>query len=77
MSWLKLTNKETKIASQTFVKNKNKTLVKTYNTYSNQFYLDRTGSLHIYNLTLNDAGNYTCIRNNNGNLTVGLDVFGE
>ena len=85
MSWLKGIDNETTIARLTFVNNSNTTFVRTYNTYSNRFYLDRTGSLHIYNLTLNDVGNYSnagyysnvCMYKSNDDLVVQLDVVGE
>ena len=45
--------------------------------YLNRFYLDRAGTLTIHNLTLWDAGNYTCHRTGKKDLVVTLNMIGK
>ena len=63
------------IVRKTFF-NKNRT-VKANFTIDDRYHLDRLGNLSIHNLTLNDAGNYTCVRINNDNLVVQVVVAGK
>ena len=63
------------IVRKTFF-NKNAT-VKAGFTSDDRYHLDVLGNLSIHNLALHDAGNYICIRTNNDNLVVQLDVAGK
>ena len=76
ISWIRgVADKDKIIARQKFViKDKIK---KTKFAYSDRYHLDRASNLAIHNLTLDDAGNYTCIRNYNDNWVVQLDVLGK
>ena len=68
-------NNVTAIVSQTIFKNQNQTI--TSNASSNRFDLDRSGTLTIHNLTLEDSGYYTCLRTGKISLIVKLDVIGK
>ena len=68
-------NNVTAIVSQTIIKNQNKSI--TSNASGNRFDLDRSGTLTIHNLTLEDSGYYTCLRTGKMSLIVKLDVIGK
>ena len=76
IGWIRGVDKKDKFIARNTFFHKNK-IIKANFTYEDRYHLDMLGNLSIYDLVLNDAGNYTCIRTNNEDLVVQLDVVGK